>query len=118
MKIKQLFTKIKSSLKAKKTIKLILASFFGLYVFFIPAFSGRAGFNYIGYFLFAILSVMVFVYIGLFSSFKLSLKHFLMPIFAAYALIGTVFYSHSYREWLTIFLMGVTYFVFVLFFEK
>lgn len=118
MKTKQWLIDFKSSLKAKKTFKLIILLIFELYVFFIPSFSGRVGFNYIGYFIFAILSAMIILYVSLFSTFRLALKHFLMPIFAVYALLGTIIYSHAYREWLTIFLMSVTYFIFVLFFDE
>ncbi len=110
--MKKVFETLKNSEKAKKTFYILVCVFVFLYMFSLPSFSGRSGWNYIPYGLMALLMVVVFLYTFLYSKFEFKWYLLFLPLFCAWALIGTIFYSHQFRDWLTLPLLTITFFVF------
>lgn len=106
--------RLRKSEKLRKVLYKIIIFLSIAYLFFIPSFSGRTGFNLVGFPLFGLLLVVVLAYTFLFSFFQLKYKHIALFIFSIIALVGTIFWSHSFRSWLTILLMAITFFIFTL----
>lgn len=112
------FESLRKSTKAKKILKIFLCSFLGLYVFSIPSFSGRESFNYLYYAIFIILVILLVLYKKIYSSFNFTLKHFIPFFFSTSSLVGTILYSHAFREWATIFLISFSFFIMVTLFDE
>ena len=115
---KTVFNSLKESTKAKKVLRIFLCLLLGLYVFSIPSFSGRELFNYFYYAVFAALVIFIIAYKFLYSSFKIELKHCILFFFSISSLVGTILYSHAFREWATIFLMSFSFFIIVMVFDE
>ena len=109
---------LKESIRAKKMFRFLLCFSLGLYVFSIPSFSGRELLNYFYYAVFTFFVICIVFYKILYSSFKFDLRHYILVIFSFNALIGTILYSHAFREWATVFLMSVAFFVAVMVFDE
>lgn len=106
--------KIKNKLSTQafsKCLYWLIFTTLGLYVFSIPSFAGRIGFNIICYILMAILigtTVLFSVLFGVKRQFdKRSLIIF---AFIASSFVGTIAYSHQFRGILTLFLLSISFF--------
>ena len=115
---KSVFNSLRESPKAKTILRFLLCLLLGLYVFAIPSFSGRELFNYFYYLVFAALVILIFAYKFLYSSFKFELKHCILFFFSISSLVGTMLYSHAFREWATIFLMSFSFFIIAMVFDE
>jgi len=111
-KIETLIEKTKASQKTKKYLYIFLCIFYFGYLFSVMSFSGRAPYNYIAYFLMIVLSILVFLYSFLFTKIRFDFRIFLYPAFVAFAIIGTILYSHAFRNYLTLVLLALSYIVF------
>lgn len=104
-----------SKLKSSKTIERVsyfcLIFFVFLYVFAVPSFGSRSGLSYSVYLIFAVLSGLVLFYTLLFKKFTFNRYLIFVPLFIGYALLGTLLFSHQLRGWLTLFLLGISFFV-------
>ena len=82
-----------------------------LYVFSIPSFANRIGFNYICYGLIAILIAIIVLYIFLFGiKRRFDKRTFLVVIFLISSFVGTIAFSHQFRGILTIFLLIISFY--------
>ncbi len=102
----------KKKITVKEVFKIIFYSFIVvflfLYVFSIPALSGRPVWFVISYFFMAGLIGVTLLYTFIFTKFKFN-KWLIVPFaFVLFAGVGTIFFSHQYRMWLTLALMMVT----------
>ena len=61
----------------------------------------------------ALLSIIVFVYNLLFGSFRIKRIMLFVPLFALFALIGTLLFSKEYRAWISLILLTISFFIFV-----
>lgn len=102
---------LRSSATFKKFNYLSMLFFMFAYCFSIPAFGSRNKWNYIVYVLMIILAILTFVYSFLYKRVKLNRWFLIIPVFVLFALIGTVLYSHMYRNYLTLLLLAVSFFV-------
>ena len=116
--MKELLNKTKNNFLIKKILYIGIVFFLFAYSFSIPSFSGRPVFYIISYFLMAALSVCTILYTFLYTSFSFN-KWLILPIsFVGFALIGTIFYSHSFIGitgrigWTSLVLMLITLAVF------
>lgn len=107
--MKELWTKMQNSEKFERFIKFAVYFLAVLYVFSLPSWSARAGWNYLSYGIMTLLIVFVGLYTFLYSWFTFRWSMLLLPAFVLSALIGTIGYSHEYRRWLTLVLMMVTF---------
>ena len=64
-----------------------------------------------------LLTISVIAYSFFYSDFELNKYTLLIPLFAVFALFGTVFYSHEFRRWFSIVLLTISFFTFVLAFR-
>ena len=106
-----LLDRIKHSSKAKKIIHFSIAANLFLYVFSIPSFANRVGFNFICYLLVALLIVLLAFYIYVFNLPKKFDKRLLLILFFIISsLIGTISFSHQFRGLLTLVLLATSMF--------
>ncbi len=76
----------------------------------MPYFSDRKPFNYLVYGIFAIFAIITLLYRFLFFEYeKTNCRVFLLPFFAVFSLISTIFLSHQFRYFLTVFLLALSY---------
>lgn len=109
----RLISNLQKSFVFKKSIRAIICALMILYIFFIPAFGESSStLKYLVYFVMVLLTVCVTVYCFLYEDFKVSRFIFLIPFFALFALFGTMFYSHSFRRWLSLVLLAISSFTF------
>ena len=101
----------------KKILLISIYVVFGLYCFYIPSFSYRYPLNYIGYPLVFILFILVILYVVLFEKIRIDIRHLLFPCFVLFALLSTILGSKSIREWITLLLLSVTYFITILLYD-
>lgn len=107
-----LILKLQKSQRFEKVCEIAVYVFVFLYAFSLPAFSARSGWQYISYGFMALLIASSFIYIFLYSRFSLHWAMLFLPAFCLWALIGTTLYSRNFREWFTILLLVITFFVF------
>lgn len=86
---------------------LVLTAF---YVFTIPSFSGRDRVYLIAYFAMALLLGVSLLYILIFRNFKFDKRTLVLPIFIISAFFGTLFFSHAFRDYLTLILLTITFY--------
>lgn len=104
--------KIANNLKIKQLSIWTIIAFLFLYVFSIPAFSGRPVWYLISYALMAGLGAITIFYTLIYTKVRIN-KWFILPLlFILFAGIGTIIYSHNLRMWLTLFLMFLTMIIF------
>ena len=96
----------------KRISKIGIIVFLFLYVFSIPAFSGRPVWYLISYFLMALFGAITLFYTVIYTKVSFN-KWFVLPLsFILFAGVGTIIYSHNFRMWLTLFLMFLTMVIF------
>lgn len=111
--MKEFVGKIKNSNRIKQFVQISQLVLSSLYIFSLPSFSGRARFNLISYFLMGLLLVNVIFDVFIYKKNKIRAHYLLLPAFVSFALLSTALFSHHFREWLTLFLLSLTYFVFL-----
>lgn len=109
--MQKLIKRLQSSESFKKVNYYSLIVFFFLYIFSVPSFGSRDGWNYIVYAIMALLSFLVASYYLLYK--KVSFNKWFLPVpcFALFSIIGTVLYSHQYRSFLTLLLLVFSFFI-------
>ena len=95
----------------KKTLEAFVKIMSLVYLFFIPSFSARYPFNYIGYVLFGILTIIVFIYIYLYDKFIIKTEFLFLPIFGVLTFVSTLFGSHEFRRWMTTLIMTLSFLI-------
>ena len=110
--------KLMSSLRSNQILKKVLywsaIVLTGFYIFCVPSFGESTSFTrYLIYFSMIALGVVSVTYCFLYSDLKLNKICILIPLFAIFAFIGTLLYSHQYRAWLSLVLLAGSFFVFV-----
>ena len=110
--------KLMSSLRSNQILKKVLywaaVVLTGFYVFCVPSFGESTSFTrYLIYGSMIALGLVSVLYCFIYSDLKLNKLCILVPLFAVYALIGTIIYSHQYRAWLSLLLLAGSFFVFV-----
>ncbi len=110
--------KLMSSLRSNQILKKVLywaaIVLTGFYIFCVPSFGESTSFTrYLIYFSMIALGLVSVVYCFLYSDLKLNKLCILIPLFAVFAFVGTLLYSHQYRAWLTLVLLAGSFFVFV-----
>ena len=81
-----------------------------LYVFTIPSFSARERVYIIAYFAMALLLGASILYIIIFRNYKFDKRTLMLPLFVIFAFFGTLFFSHAFRDYLTLILLAVTFY--------
>lgn len=111
----ELALKFKNSKKAKTSLKWLSISLLFLFLLYLPIFSGHYPYNLVGYLL-ALLMVGSIVAYAIIFGYKprIDYRFISMACFICIAFIATLFYSHNYRAWLTICLLGITYFAYLI----
>ena len=110
--------KLMSSLRSNQILKkvlywaaIVLTAF---YIFCVPSFGDSGSFTrYLSYFSMIALGIVSVVYCFIYSDLKLNKLSLLIPLFAIFAFVGTLLYSHQYRAWLSLILLAGSFFVFV-----
>ena len=110
--------KLKSNLSNtkwfKKTLFIFIVLFLASYVFCIPSFGEREDIlRYTIYASMALLAGSSLLYCFLYSDFKINRYSFFIPAFAVFGLIGTVFFSHDFRSWITLVLLAISFYIFI-----
>lgn len=108
----RLIISLRSSDKAHKIINIALLTSLALYIFSIPAFSARAKWNYVSYFLMALSAVFTIAEYVLYEKFFFDRRLLIFLIFILESLIGTFVFSHDFRHWLTIILVTLSFVIF------
>ncbi|MBQ6921180.1 MAG: glycosyltransferase [Bacilli bacterium] len=112
MSLQKLTSKIATP-RVKSILFYTIACLVFLYAFSIPSFGGREKWNYIMYGIMIVLTGAVAIYIALFKeliNFK-RWQYYLIPLFALFAVIGTLISSHQYRAWLSLVILAASMFV-------
>lgn len=109
--MRKLIFRLRSNSFLLKALKMSILCFLFLYIFSLPSFSGRVGYNYVSYVAMALLSILTFLYTMLFSSFKVNYLFLCLPIFIFWSFLGTVIYSHEFRNWFTLVLLFLSFLV-------
>lgn len=108
----RLITSLRNSDKAHKIINIVLLVSLALYIFSIPAFSARAKWNYVSYFLMALCAANTLVEYILYEKFFFDRRLLIFLVFILESLIGTIIFSHEFRHWITIILVTLSLVVF------
>lgn len=109
-RIKSFFAKLAFNSKLKKTLVISVCVLTAFYVFSIPTFSARVVYNVISYIAMALLMGVSFVYIVIFRDIKFDKKTLFLPGFVLFASLGTLFFSHAFRDYLTLILLTITFY--------
>ena len=109
--MKKIVSKIKKNNKIKKLLFFTIIFFLFCYIFSIPSFSGMSKFNLVTYFSLAALTGVTGLYIFFYSKIVFS-KRLLVPCyFVFFSLVGTIFFSHQFRSWLSLLLLLISFFI-------
>ncbi len=108
----RLIASFRSSNRAHKIINVALLVGLTLYIFSIPAFSARAKWNYVSYFLMALCAALTIVEYVLYEKFFFDRRLLIFAVFIIEALVGTAIFSHDFRHWITIILVTLSLVVF------
>lgn len=101
-----------------KTLKVSVAILVFLYILLIPSFGESSSeLNILVYVAMGLLSVVTVLYSYLFGDFKFNRFTLLIPLFAVYAFIGTAIYSHEFKRWVSLVLLAISFFTFILSFK-
>ncbi len=110
--LNSLLEKLRNSTKFEKLLILsVLFSMF-LYTFSIPAISGREKVYVISYGLMAIFAGTTILYMIIYGGFHFQKRQLIPILFVAEALIGTAFYSHDFRRWISLVLLMISMFIY------
>ena len=107
--MKTVISKLRENLLLKKILYWTIAALLAAYAFTVPTFPER--FVYAIYASLIGLGVVVIIYIFLYKKFVLHPVLVFIPLFIAYAFIGTAIFSKEFRGWLTLVLLGVSFFI-------
>lgn len=110
--LNRLITSLRNNDRAHKIINITLIACLALYIFSIPAFSARAKWNYVSYFLMALCAMMTLLEYIIYEKFFFDRRLLIFVAFVLEALIGTVIFSHDFRHWLTIILVVLSLVIF------
>lgn len=110
----KLISKLRNSVKIKKILKVIVCLLLALYCFCVPSFGETTGIlHYTIYISMILLTGFSFLYCFLYKDLKVHPYVFVLVSFVLVALVGTILYSHLYRDWLTLVLLLLSFFSFV-----
>ena len=109
--MQKIISQLRNSNKFKKLNYYSLLFFLFAYCFAIPSFGSRDRWNYLVYGLMIILAILTILYSFLYKKIKINKWFFPIPAFALFSLIGTVLYSHTYRNFLTLVLLALSFFI-------
>lgn len=109
-KIKELIARVSSNEKIKKAFVLVISVLTAIYVFSIPSFSNRVTWNIVSYLAMAFLVSSSIIYIVIYKDVTFDKKTLLLPGFVLFASIGTLLFSHAFRDYLTLILMTITFY--------
>lgn len=111
--IKRWFYIVKESAKAHKIFNVALIVCLSLYIFSIPAFSGRPTWNYISYGLMILTSVITIAEYVFYEKFVFDRRLLIFFVFVIEALVGTIIhYPHDIRHWISVVLVFLSLVVF------
>lgn len=109
----KLISKLHSNLTLKKVLYWSVLILTGLYIFCVPSFGESSSFTrYFIYLSMGALGVVSIAYCFIYCDLKLNKLSLLIPLFAIFALVGTVFYSHQFRAWFSLVLLAGSFFIF------
>lgn len=108
----RLISSLKNSDRAHKIINIALLACLALYIFSIPAFSARAKWNYVSYFLMALCAAISAAEYVLYEKLFFDRRLLIFAVFILEALVGTAIFSHDFRHWLTIILVTLSLVIF------
>lgn len=109
-KFKQFLNTMVLNVKLKKILKIAICFLTAFYIFSIPTFSGRETYNIISYVAMALLMGTSIIYIIFFKDVRFSKKTLFLPGFVLFAFFGTLFFSHAFRDYLTLILLTFTFY--------
>lgn len=111
----KLVSNLKKSLKFKKILFYCISVFCFLYIFCVPSFSESSfiiRFTTVYSTLF-FLGTSSFLYCFLYDDLRLNKVAFFIPLFAIFAIVGTIFYSKDFVSWFSLLLLSISFFVFI-----
>lgn len=109
----EMLTILRNNYKFKKALLVLSIVFLFLYIFSIPAFSGRSFWHYFSYGFMVLLSITSIFYFVLYvNRTEIKYRIFLLPAFALWGAIGTIFYSQNFRGYLSLILLVLSFFIF------
>ena len=108
-----LIYKLRESNKFKKYLEYALVFALVAYVFSIPSFSNRTKYNLITYGLMIIFGSLTLIHCFLYRGFKLHPVSLIIPVFVAFAFLGTAFYSKDFRGWFRLVLLSISLILFL-----
>ncbi len=109
-KIGAWLNKISINLKLKKTLLYFICGITFLYIFSIPSFSSRERIYILAYVFMALLLGLSIVYIVIYRDISFDKKTLIIPSFVLFCSIGTILFSHEFRDYLTLVLMTITFY--------
>lgn len=110
----KLIYRLKNSQKANRLFMVAIELILLAYVFSIPSFGERtSAIHYVIYATMFLLAISVFIYSLLYRKIKINRTVFAPLPFVLFSLIGTIFYSNNYRNWLTVVLLFLTFIIFL-----
>lgn len=102
----------------KKFLFWCILCFLSLYIFCLPTFGeAKSVLHYLIYFSMAFLGISCIIYILLFSQLKIKILSLFTPVLVLYSLIGTMIYSHDYKLWISLVLLCLSFYVFLMAFK-
>ena len=114
----QLISRMRKSTTIKKYLYIATIVLTLIYVFSVPSFGESSSILrysiYISMFLLGVCSILFCL---LYHTLRIHRFCFLIPIFAIFALIGTIIGSKEYRSWLSLVLLAGSFFVFIFAFK-
>lgn len=106
------------ALTVRKFLYFFVLFFTFVYVFSIPSFGEKNGWQrYAIYISMILLTVSVTLYLFLYDRFVIPKYSIFIPLFALFGFIGTALYSKEYRSWLSLILLAISFYSFLLAFK-
>ena len=116
-KIKRFLDTLANNQKLKKVLFVFVCAFVFFYVFSVPSFSGRERYNLISYFAIGALFGFSLLHILIYRNFRFDKRTLILPTFILFAFIGTPISSHEFRDYLTLVLLTITFYVLLISFS-
>ncbi len=116
-RIKLFLNRLAGNEKLKKALTISVCVLTAFYVFSIPTFSARVTYNIISYFAMALLIGVSLIHIIIFRDIKFDKKTLFLPGFVLFASLGTLLFSHAFRDYLTLILLTITFYALLLAFS-
>lgn len=103
--------KNKANIDKKTLYQYLIQVLLFLYVFFIPTFGENEGiFRYILYLNAIILTFLSIIFTFLYEKPKIYKETLLIPLFVVIGLVGTVYFSHEFRSWLSLCFLCISFY--------